>query len=124
MRASIRFFTLLLIATFSVSCTHNKGIAESAPLAIEVAKVESKLLPYTKEFIAPISANYSATIQPRIAGFLIRSSFRNGMPVKPNKESQVTCIFRRMCSSACFSSLLTCAWLMPISEATSICVRP
>ena len=82
MRASIRFFTLLLIATCSVSCTHNKGIAESAPLAIEVAKVESKLLPYTKEFIAPISANYSATIQPRIAGFLIRSSFRNGMPVK------------------------------------------
>ena len=39
-------------------------------------------MPYIKEFIAPVAANYSATIQPRIAGFLQKSSFKNGMPVK------------------------------------------
>ena len=59
---------------------HTEGIAE--PMTIDVARVEAKMLPYTKEFIAPIAANYSATIQPRIAGFLQKSSFKNGMPVK------------------------------------------
>lgn len=81
MRVFMHFIFLLLIATFSVTCTHHKAASESAPLTIEVARVESKRLPYVKEFVAPISANYSATIQPRIAGFLLRSSFRNGMPV-------------------------------------------
>ena len=82
MKVFIHFVILLLTATFSATCTHHKAETESAPLAIDVARVESKRLPYVKEFIAPISANYSATIQPRIAGFLVRSSFRNGMPVK------------------------------------------
>lgn len=82
MKVFIHFVILLLTATFSITCTHHKAETESAPLAIDVARVESKRLPYVKEFIAPISANYSATIQPRIAGFLVRSSFRNGMPVK------------------------------------------
>ena len=34
------------------------------------------------------------------------------------------CYLLRNCSSAAFSSRLTCAWLMPISRATSICVSP
>ena len=72
---------LLLTITVSVSCKqHAKNSVES--LLVEVATVQSKKLPYTKEFIAPISANYSATVQPRIAGFLIGTSFENGMPVK------------------------------------------
>lgn len=81
MLSRLRITILLLIATVSASCKHStKGEAEV--LAIEVATVEGKELPYTKEFIATISANYSATIQPRISGFLLRSSFKNGMPVK------------------------------------------
>lgn len=71
----------MLIATISVSCKqHSKNYSE--PFAIEVATVKGEKLPYTKEFIAPIAANYSATVQPRISGFLVATSFKNGMPVK------------------------------------------
>ena len=52
------------------------------PIAIEVATVEARSLPYTKSFIATIGDNYSATVQPRISGFLVASSFKNGMPVR------------------------------------------
>ncbi len=70
-----------LIATISMACKQStRTIAE--PFSIEVATAEGKKLPYTKEFIAPISANYSATVQPRISGFLVATSFKNGMPVK------------------------------------------
>lgn len=78
---SSRFIIALLIATASTSCKQQaKG--EEEPLAIETAVVVGKKLPYTKSFIAPIAANYSATIQPRISGFLLASFFKNGMPVK------------------------------------------
>lgn len=82
MSAKIHFsFVLLLAVAATASCKHHaKSIVE--PIAIEVVTVESKEIPYTKSFIAPISANYSATIQPRISGFLLASSFKNGMPVK------------------------------------------
>ena len=77
----LKISILLLIATISIACKQQaKTLTE--PLPIEVATVKSENLPYTKEFIAPISANYSATVQPRIAGFLVATSFKNGMPVK------------------------------------------
>lgn len=72
---------LLLIATISGSCKQQTK-SNSESMSIEVAIVESEKLPYKKEFIAPISANYSATVQPRISGFLVGTSFKNGMPVK------------------------------------------
>ena len=77
MSAKIHFsFVLLLAVAATASCKHHaKSIVE--PIAIEVVTVESKEIPYTKSFIAPISANYSATIQPRISGFLLASSFKN-----------------------------------------------
>ena len=72
---------LLLTALVLLSCKqHAKSINE--PLSVEVTKARSEMIPYTKEFIAPVSANYSATVQPRIPGFLVASSFKNGMPVK------------------------------------------
>ena len=72
---------LLIVTATSLACEqHHKR--EEAPLSIETARVMTTKLPYTKSFIAPISANYSATIQPRISGFLLASSFKNGMPVK------------------------------------------
>ncbi len=72
---------LLLTALVLLSCKqHAKSISE--PLSVEVTKARSEMIPYTKEFIAPVSANYSATVQPRISGFLVASSFKNGMPVK------------------------------------------
>lgn len=73
-------FTLFLVIV-SFSCKQ-QAKSRTEPISIEVATVEGKILPYTKSFIAPIAANYSATIQPRISGFLIASSFKNGMPVK------------------------------------------
>ncbi len=72
---------LLFIATVSASCKHNTK-NDSLPISIEVATAIGKKLPYTKEFIAPIAANYSATVQPRVSGFLVATSFKNGMPVK------------------------------------------
>ena len=72
---------LLLIATHSISCKPSAKTSPE-PFSIEVATVKVEKLPYTKEFIASISANYSATVQPRISGFLVASSFKNGMPVK------------------------------------------
>lgn len=81
MLRALHILTLLFLATSSFSCKQRaKGFTE--PIAIEVATVKGIKLPYTKEFIAPIAANYSATVQPRISGFLIASSFKNGMPVK------------------------------------------
>lgn len=71
----------LLIATFSTSCNHQAKSGDE-PMSILCSRVEVQTLPYTKQFIAPISANYHAVIQPRISGFLTKSSFSNGMPVK------------------------------------------
>ena len=81
MLSRLQILILLLIATVSISCKHSAK-SESAPLVIETDTAISKKLPYIKEFITTVSANYSATIQPRISGFLLRSSFKNGMPVK------------------------------------------
>lgn len=72
---------LLYIATLSASCNQRAKISTEI-LSIEVDSAKSKLLPNRMQFIAPISANYSATIQPRISGFLLSSLFDNGMPVK------------------------------------------
>lgn len=81
MSAKSHSLLILLIAITCISCKqHAKEISE--PFSVEVATVEARKLPYTKSFIAPIAANYSATIQPRISGFLLSSSFKNGMPVK------------------------------------------
>lgn len=81
MSAKLYLSIMLTLAVLSTSCKpHAKNIAE--PLSIEVVKAEYRNIPYTKSFIAPIAANYSATIQPRISGFLTSSSFKNGMPVK------------------------------------------
>jgi membrane fusion protein (multidrug efflux system) len=81
MYAKSRLSLLLLFAIVAISC---KQRAKSAfePISVEVATAEGKTIPYIKSFIAPIAANYSATIQPRISGFLVASSFKNGMPVQ------------------------------------------
>ena len=76
-----RFVPIALLAIASTSCKQRAKL-DSAPLKIEVAIVESKNTRKNMQFIAPINANYSATIQPRISGFLQSTSFENGMPVK------------------------------------------
>lgn len=76
-----RIHTLLLTATILASCK-DQSKSDSIPMTIEVVTTINKELPNSKNFIAPISANYHATIQPRIAGFLVASSFSNGMPVQ------------------------------------------
>ena len=81
MNSKSRLLLVLLPAIFALSCKHQQ-MNDSTPLSIEVATAAAMELPYRKSFIAPIAANYSATIQPRISGFLLASSFKNGMPVK------------------------------------------
>lgn len=74
---------LVLFATFIICCGCKHRTENNAqPLAIDIARVIKVALPNRKSFIAPIAASYHATIQPRIAGFLVSSSFTNGMPVK------------------------------------------
>lgn len=75
-----RLYALSLLL-FLTSCG-NRDTTPATRLNIEVARAKTVLLPEREEFIAAIAANYSATIQPRIAGFLASSSFENGMPVK------------------------------------------
>lgn len=77
----LRLAILLILAVIPAACKQRAKI-ESEPLEIEVASVAGKVLPNRMQFIAPIDANYSATIQPRISGFLLSSNFANGMPVK------------------------------------------
>ena len=81
MSAKSYLSTILLLAFTVISCKQHSN-SNFEPIAVEVATVAVEELPYTKSFIASVSANYSATIQPRISGFLISSSFKNGMPVK------------------------------------------
>ena len=81
MAAKIKLSSAIFLAIITISCKQHAK-SEYEPFFIEVATVEARELPYTKSFIAPIAANYSATIQPRISGFLLSSSFKNGMPVK------------------------------------------
>ena len=81
MYSKFRHSIMLFSAIISLSCKpHAK--TDSEPLRVETAMVAAVKLPLKKHFIAPIAANYSATIQPRISGFLLKSSFKNGMPVK------------------------------------------
>ncbi len=81
MTAKLYLTIALMVAFVATSCKqHAKNVAK--PLTIEVATAQSRAIPYTKKFISPINANYSATVQPRISGFLVASSFQNGMPVK------------------------------------------
>lgn len=77
------FYKFVLFSTFIACCGCRHHATDNAQmLAVEVAPVIKAALPNKKTFIAPISANYHATIQPRISGFLVSSSFSNGMPVK------------------------------------------
>lgn len=78
--SNLSVWLLVILSLVACKNAHTEQIAE--PMSVEVARVECKKMPYIKEFIAPVAANYSATIQPRIAGFLQKSSFKNGMPVK------------------------------------------
>lgn len=74
-------FSSLLALFLLLSCgTHTSK--SNSPLEIETSRAKAMLLPDRRQFISPINANYSATIQPRITGFLATSSFENGMPVK------------------------------------------
>ena len=72
---------LLFAVVTAIACKQRANI-DFAPMEIETATIKGVLLPNEKSFIAPIAANYSATVQPRISGFLLASSFKNGMPVK------------------------------------------
>lgn len=81
MLRSIRFLQMAILLVTMTSCKEKRStIPEKISVDVAVASIGS--VPNRKEFIGPLSANYSATIQPRIAGFLASSSFENGMPVR------------------------------------------
>ena len=74
--------TIILLVTLGITSCKERAKVSPATFNIEVAEVAGVMLPTTMQFIAPITANYSATVQPRISGFLVASSFKNGLPVK------------------------------------------
>ena len=79
---NIRNLALAVVAVVVVACRHSATTISSAEMSVETAEVKLEKVPNIKSFVGPINANYSATIQPRVAGFLASSSFENGMPVR------------------------------------------
>ena len=80
MQASLKW-AIFIALSLLYSCKNNHKNRE-IPIAVEVVEAKAEMLHTTRSFISTISANYSATIQPRIASYLTSSSFENGMPVK------------------------------------------
>lgn len=81
MLRSIRILPTMVLFGLVLSC-REKNTSISEPISVDAVVATVEFVPNRKEFIGPLSANYSATIQPRIAGFLASSSFENGMPVR------------------------------------------
>ncbi|MBQ1224338.1 MAG: efflux RND transporter periplasmic adaptor subunit [Alistipes sp.] len=80
MQASLKWAILIALLLLYSCRNHHKN--REIPLAVEVVEAKAEMLHTTRSFISTIGANYSATIQPRIASYLTSSSFENGMPVK------------------------------------------
>ena len=80
MQASLKW-AIFIALSLLYSCKNNHKNRE-IPIVVEAVEAKAEMLHTTRSFISTISANYSATIQPRIASYLTSSSFENGMPVK------------------------------------------
>lgn len=72
-------FIIALVLLLS-SCQFRKESIEQ-PLTIEIVTVSEKPRAVRQSFISTIDANYSATVQPRVNGYLSEKHFENGMPV-------------------------------------------
>ncbi len=73
---------LLFVLCGTVSCKSARkpaAIPAEVPLHTAVAQIDSQALQRT--FIGYLESNFSATIQPRVAGFLLSKHYRSGMPV-------------------------------------------
>lgn len=80
MQASLKW--AIFIAPILLYSCKSQLKSHNELLVVEVVEAKAEMLHTQRNFISTISANYSATIQPRIASYLTSSSFENGMPVK------------------------------------------
>ena len=72
-------FIISLSLLLSSCQFHNNEVEQ--PLTIEVVAVSEKVEAVRQSFISAIEANYAATVQPRLNGYLTEKHFDNGMPV-------------------------------------------
>ena len=74
---------LLLVLSISVlSCLQPTKQTIPEPIVVEPATVEAIDIVARQSFISTLSPNYTAIVQPRVAGYLSAKLFKNGMPVK------------------------------------------
>lgn len=73
-------FIISLLLLLSSCQIHKESVGQ--PLTIEVVTVGERSESVRQSFISAIEANYAATVQPRVNGYLSEKHFDNGMPVK------------------------------------------
>lgn len=81
----IRIFASLLLGTllWAGGCTSpQKGTTTTPPLHLLTAEARVEHQAVERTFIAYLDNNFSATIQPRVNGFLLAKHYNDGMPVR------------------------------------------
>src|SRR5207249_541584 len=72
----------LVIAALSVGCRQATPAAAAPPPVVEVAPVAERDVPIYGEWVGTTVGYVTAQIRARVSGYLIRQSYREGMPVK------------------------------------------
>ena len=78
----VQVILLLVISTSALSCLQPTKRTIPEPIVVEPTTVEAIDIVARQSFISTLSPNYTAIVQPRVAGYLSAKLFKNGMPVK------------------------------------------
>jgi membrane fusion protein (multidrug efflux system) len=79
----LRFLLLLAVLACAAGCSHGtKAIAASPPLQVEVATVEQRDVPLTKEWIGTLDGLVDADIKAQVSGYLTRQAYTEGTFVR------------------------------------------
>lgn len=73
---------LLVIPISFFSCLQPTKQTIPEPIVVETTTVNVEKIATRQSFISSLSPNYTAIVQPRVAGYLSAKLFQNGMPVK------------------------------------------
>ena len=75
------FTPLFLISVVAVSCIRPTKQTLPEPIVESAQAIEQSVIT-RQSFISSLTPNYTAIVQPRVAGYLSAKLFENGMPVK------------------------------------------
>lgn len=77
-----RTILLFILPALSLSCLQPTKQTIPEPIVVQTASVAVESIATRQSFISSLTANYTAVVQPRVAGYLSAKLFKNGMPVK------------------------------------------